>query len=147
MGSTPASAPPGASGAGDREVPLLRLYVMRAGALVLVVTGFLNYLPGLIHPSLTDRGMIAGMLAGLWAMSFLTLRYPLKMVPLFLFEFVWKTIWLARFGLPQWLAGVRSPRLSRDLLEIGLFPLVLALVIPWGYVWRRYVREPSERWR
>ena len=32
--------------------------------------------------------------AGLWVMSFIGLRHPLRMLPIFLFEFVWKTIWL-----------------------------------------------------
>ena len=27
------------------------------------------------------------------------------------------------------------------MLEIGLFPLVFGLIIPWGYVWRHYVRR------
>ena len=54
----------------------------------------------------------------------------------------WKTIWLLSFGLPQLWSGVRSPRLSEDLWAIGAFPIVVALVIPWGYVWRQYVRKP-----
>jgi hypothetical protein len=37
--------------------------------------------------------------------------------------------------------------LSQDLLEIGLIPILTAFIIPWGYVWRHYVMEPSERWR
>ena len=80
-------------------------------------------------------------------MGILGVRYPLQMLPIFLFEFAWKTIWLLAFGLPQWLAGTGSPRLSVDLLEIGLFPFVFALIIPWGYVWRHYVTAPADRWR
>ncbi len=131
----------------DLEVPLWRLYLMRAIALVFVIGGFSNYLPGLLDPDPTARGMTNSMLGGLWVLAFLALRYPLQMVPIFLFEFVWKTIWLLRFGLPQWTAGRVDPQLSKDLFEIGFFPFVFALIIPWGYVWRHYVKEPAERWR
>jgi len=146
MASTTAS--PGFWRRGEHEVPLWRLYLLRAMFLVFVVGGFLVHVPWLIDdPDLTRRGMIDGMLAGLWALSFLGLRYPLKMLPIFLFEFVWKTIWLLAFGLPQWLAGRVDPQLSEDLLLIGAGPIVFGLIIPWGYVWRHYVREPAERWR
>ena len=91
--------------------------------------------------------MITAILGGLWVMALIGIRYPLKMVPILLFEFVWKTIWLLAFGLPQWLAGTGSPRLGEDLIGIGLGPLVFGLVIPWGYVWRHYVEAPAERWR
>ena len=101
----------------------------------------------LIHASATDRGMMEAFLTRLWLMSFLAVRFPLKMFPIFLFEFVWKTIWLLVFGLPQWITGVGSPRLSQDLLEIGSPSILLAFVIPWGYVWRHYIKQPSERWR
>ena len=83
------------------------------------------------------------MVSGLWVMAFLIVRYPLKMVPLFLFEITWKLLWLIFFGLPQWWSGVGSPRLSEDLWSIGAFPIVCAIVIPWGYVWREYVKAPG----
>lgn len=147
MASTVESASPDLGKRRDSEVPLWRLYVMRAIALVFVVSGFSNYLPGLIDPSPTGRGMTISMLGGLWVLAFLALRHPLLMIPIYLFEFVWKTIWLLAFGLPQWRAGRIDPQLSKDLWEIGLFPFVFGLIIPWGYVWRHYFREPAERWR
>ena len=67
--------------------------------------------------------MIKAFLTGLWLMSFLAVRFPLKMLPIFLFEFAWKTVWLLVFGLPQGITGVGSPRLSQDLLEIGSPPI------------------------
>jgi hypothetical protein len=140
-------ASPGIWRRGEHEVSLARLYVIRAACLAAAIAlGFSN-LPALIWPDPMGRGMIAGILGGLWVMALIGLRYPLMMVPILLFEFVWKTIWLLRFGLPQWLAGTGSPRLGADLIEIGLFPILFGLVIPWGYVWRHYVRQPSERWR
>jgi hypothetical protein len=104
-------------------------------------------LPPLIDPDPAARGMIDSMFGGLWVMGLLGVRYPLQMLPIFLFEFVWKSIWLLAFGLPQWLASAGSPQLGEDLIGIGNGPILFGLIIPWGYVWRHYVREPAERWR
>lgn len=136
-----------AAGAGKSEVSLLRLYILRAVSLFFVITFCFGTLPRLIDHAPTERGMILAILAGLWVMAIIAIRYPLQMLPIFLFEFVWKSIWLLIFGLPQRLSGVGSPRLSQDLLEIGAVPFLIALVIPWGYVWRHYVQQPAERWR
>jgi hypothetical protein len=103
--------------------------------------------PPLIDHEPTARSMLPSMLAGLWVTGFFGLRYPLQMLPVFLFEFFWKLIWLVAFGIPQWLSGTGSPRLSEDLLGIGTGPLLFALIIPSGYVWRHYVKKPAERWR
>ena len=58
---------------------------------------------------------------------------------------LWKTAWLFALGLPQWLAGPTSPRLREDLIGIGNGPILLGLIIPWGYVWRHYIKQPAER--
>jgi len=47
---------------------------------------FLSYPEMLIHASATDRGMIKAFLTGLWLMSFLAVRFPLKMLPIFFFK-------------------------------------------------------------
>lgn len=130
---------------GEHEASLVRLYVIRALALFVAIEGFFTKLPYLTNPDPASRGIIACMLVALWLSAFLVLRYPLRMMPIFLFEIVWKTLWLIDYGLPQWLAGPPSPRLSKDLFEIGMFPFVIALFVPWGHIWRLYVRCPAER--
>ena len=130
---------------GDQEVSPARLYAMRAAAVLAVFALGRSNLPDLIWPDPVGRGMITSILGGLWLMALIAIRYPLKMVPIFLFEFVWKFTWLLRFGLPQWMAGGGSPRLAQDMIDIGLFSLIFALFIPWGYVWRHYVLAPTER--
>lgn len=142
MKSAAAPLSPGIWKRGEHEVSLVRLYVLRAVALFFAIDGLFSKLPDVIHPDPASRGIIASLLAGLWVSSFLTVRYPLRMMPIFLFELIWKTLWLIDYGAPQWLAGTGSPRLGRDLFEIGFFPLPIALIIPWGYVWRRYVKQP-----
>jgi hypothetical protein len=57
------------------------------------------------------------------------------------------TLWLIDYGLPRGLSGAATPQFQSDLLAIGGAPILFALVIPWGHVWRHYVRQPAERWR
>jgi hypothetical protein len=147
MASTAGSVAPAAPDRRDPEVPLWRLWLLRANYLLWAVAGLFFALPPLLSPDPTARGMIDSMFGGLWVMGVLGVRYPLRMLPIFLFEFAWKTIWLLAFGLPRWLAGTGSPRLAGDLVSIGNGPILFGLIIPWGYVWRHYVRAPAERWR
>ncbi len=142
-----AAAAPGGGERHDAKVPLWRLHVLRANYLIWAVAGPFLALPPLFDHSPTERGMVQSMMAGLWVMGILGLRYPLQMLPIFLFEFAWKTIWLLAFGLPQWFAGSESPRLNADLIGIGNGPILFGLIIPWGYVYRHYIRQPAERWR
>lgn len=130
------------------EVPLWRLNLLRAMFLVFAVGGFLVHPQWLLdNPDLTRRGMLDCMLVGLWILSFFGVRYPLQLLPIFLFEFAWKSVWLFAFGLPQWMSGRADAQLSQDLWMIGLGPIVFGLIIPWGYVWRYYFKQPAERWR
>lgn len=145
---TTTTAAPAISPTHDHEVPLWRLYLMRAMAVFFVLQGVFNIWPNVLFPSdPAARGMNPSFLAGLWVLAVFAIRYPLQLLPIFLFECVWKTIWLLAFGLPQYFSGVGSPRLMKDMFDIGLFGIVFALLIPWGFVWRHYVLKPSERWR
>lgn len=129
------------------DVSLARLYVLRATYLLLVVGLGAMIVPPLLDHGPTARGVIASLLGALWLLAFLGLRYPLQMLPLLLFEFTWKTIWLLDFGLQQWLTGMRAPSFDDDFKPIAMGVIIMAFVIPWGYVWRRYIKQPSERWR
>ena len=129
------------------EVSLARLYVLRAMYLLLVVGGAIVFLPQLIGHDPTAHGVIPSMLGGLWVLACFGLRYPLQMLPILLFELAWKTIWLVDYGLPQWRAGVNTTVFKDDFKAIALGPLVFLLVIPWGYVFRHYLKKPGTRWR
>jgi hypothetical protein len=145
MASTAASASPPLERDTGNEVSLLRLYILRAMYLVLVVGLGGMIVPEILSHELTSRGVIAALLGGVWLLAFLGLRYPLEMLPLLLFEFSWKLIWLAFYGLPQWSAGQHPPTFAEDFFNIG-WGMVLLVVIPWGYAWRHFVRRPGARW-
>lgn len=128
-------------------VTRIRLRVMRTAYVLLFVAGIFIIGRIFMNPAPMERGVFASMLIALFLLSVLIIRNPLKMLPLLLLECVWKLIWLAAFGLPQLISGVGSPRLGEDIYAVGLGPVLFALLIPWGYVWRNYVKKPAERWR
>ena len=133
------------------EVSLLRLYVMRAMYLLIFLGQGSIQLPRIIHHANTLTfsfwdGVGTSLLAGLALASGLGIRYPLRMLPLLLFELAWKTIWLTTVALPLW----SSHQMDADTLESTpsiMMGLVLLIVIPWRYVIAHYVRMPGDRWR
>ena len=147
MASTAASVSPPAADTGQSEVSLLRLYILRAMYLLLVIGLGAMIVPPLVIHEPTARGVIPSLLGALWLLAFVGLRYPLQMLPLLMFEFVWKTIWFVDFGLPQWLSGQAPPTFAEDFKAIAAGVILMPFIIPWGYVWRHYVKAPGDRWR
>src|ERR1700719_4635692 len=141
-----ATVSPSAAFAIEGEVSLARLYVLRAMYLLLVIGGAIVFLPQLIGHEPTARGVIPSMLGGLWVLACFGLRYPLQMLPILLFELAWKTIWLIDYGLPQWRAGVHTTQFAEEFKAIALW-VILIPIIPWGYVFRHYLKMPGSRWR
>jgi hypothetical protein len=130
-----------------QEVSLVRIYVLRATYLLLVIGLGAMIVPDLLsHPAIS-RGVIPSLLGAVWVLAFVGLKYPLEMLPLLMFEFAWKSIWMVAYGLPQWSAGQLPPTFAADSFNIGLGVILMPLVIPWGYVYRHYVRQPGARWR
>ena len=146
MGTSAAPLSPPLDSTAEGEVSLVRLYVLRAMYLLLVVGLGAMIVPEILIHELTSRGVIPSLLAALWALAFLGLRYPLAMLPLLFFELAWKLIWMAFYGLPQWSAGQYPPTFAEDFFNIATGAILFA-VIPWGYAWRHYVQRPGARWR
>lgn len=128
-------------------VSLVRLYVLRATYLLLIVGlgGFI--VPQLLIHDRLSRGVIPSLLGGVWLLAFLGLRYPLQMIPLLMFEFAWKTVWLLDYGLAQWSTGRVPPTFAEDFKAILAGVILMPIVIPWGYVFRQFARQPGSRWR
>ena len=141
-----ASVSPSTADTAD-EVSLLRLYVLRATYLLLVVGLGAMIVPDLFSHEPIARGVIPSLLGAVWLLAFLGLRYPLQMLPLLMFELVWKTIWLIAYGLPQWSSGQLPPTFAGDFEAIVAGVILMPIVIPWGYVYRHYVKQQSNRWR
>ena len=131
------------------QVSLPRLYALRAGYLLLVVGLGSVVWPGLIHrttPWTLMQGVVHCMLAAMSALAILGLRYPLRMLPLLLFEVAWKAIWLVVVALPLWSAHQMDADTTETAVECLMVVVYLA-VIPWPYVLATYLAGPAERWR
>jgi hypothetical protein len=129
------------------DVSLVRLYVLRAAYLLLVIGLGALIVPDIISHPLISRGVIPSLLGGIWLLAFIGIRYPLEMLPLLMFEFAWKSIWMVAYGLPQWSAGQLPQTFSEDFFNIGFGVILMPLVIPWGYVYRHYIKRSGARWR
>lgn len=131
------------------EVPIWRLYALRAMYLFMAAGLFATMWPAILSHAESwplMNGVVACMLGALGLMAALGLRYPLQMIPILLFELLWKTIWLTAVALPLWRAGRMDAATAQTVLECALVVLV-ALVLPWRYVWTHHVRKPGDRWR
>ena len=133
-----------------QEVSTRRLYLLRATYLLIVVgIGFQIWPLILRHPTDVEhmKGVVRSVLGAVTLLAVLGIRYPIKMLPLLLFELAWKSIWVLSFGLPLWSAhrldADTAETMKACLMGVVLFPLM----IPWGYVLTHYVKAPSDQWR
>jgi hypothetical protein len=147
MASAAAPVAPPVGEPDGSELSLARLYVLRAIYLLIAVGEGSIVIPALIHHEPAARGVIPSLLAAMCLLDLMGLKYPRQMLPLLLFELAWKTIWMLAFGLPQWSSGQTPPTFAGDFQAIAFGVILMPLVIPWGYVWRRYVKAPADRWR
>lgn len=91
-------------------------------------------------------GVVECMLVAFSVLTLLGVRYPLRMLPILLWESVWKIAWIATVAVPAWRAGRLDGPTADVLVSCALVVVVLA-VVPWDVVVRRYVRAPAEPWR
>ena len=128
---------------------LPRLYLLRVGYLVLAVGLVAVKWPEIIShdgPWPLFEGVETCMLVALSLLFFLGLRYPVKMLPILLFEIAWKVIWLTVIAVPLLTTGqVDQPTLN--VFYAVLWVVVPLAVLPWRYVIRQYVIKQGDPWR
>ena len=94
--------------------------------------------------------MIVSVLGAFALLALVGIRYPIKMLPLLFFEFVWKVIWVVALGLPLLLSGGLDPNVSfggtETLINCLLGIVLVPLVTPWGYVLQQYLKVPGDWW-
>ena len=124
-----------------------RLNLMRGGYLLMGLGLALRKWP--LLPDVASMPLYEGVtLCLLTAMSLLALlglRHPVRLLPVLLFEVTWKLIWLGLVALPRAVDGTLDAATTEVLVNCSLVVVIMA-VIPWGYVWRSYVRAPGDRW-
>ncbi len=132
------------------DLSLFRLYLLRAMYLLIAVGLATTVWPYILFPSDLAAGpksVIRALLGALAVMCLLGLRYPLQMIPLLLFELLWKVIWIVASGIPMWLGPGLDEYASETLFATLMGVVLVPIVIPWGYVLTHYVRAPGDRWR
>ena len=90
--------------------------------------------------------VVLSVLGAFALLAVLGIRYPLKMLPLLLFELLWKSIWVLAFGLPLVLSGRLGPETTETLTACLMGVVLVPLVMPWGYVLKHYLKAPGARW-
>jgi len=107
-------------------------------------------LPAIFNPpaNLSIMGsVVLSVLAGIALLAVLGIRHPLKMLPLLFFEFLWKAVWVLAFALPQWSAGQLAPDAQAVLINNFGGIVLVPLVMPWGYVFKQFIKTPGDPWR
>jgi hypothetical protein len=131
------------------EVSLFRLYLLRAMYVVIVVGFCFFLLPGILHPRHAwelMQGVVNCMLVAFWILALFGLRYPLQMLPVLLWEFLWKTMWLLVVGLPAWRSGQMDEATQANAFAC-IFVLLIPLVLPWRYLLAHYLLKAGDPWR
>jgi len=142
---------------GVGQLSLRRLYALRVGCLVLGGGLALVKWPLFFRrdtPWTLTEGVVNCLLAAMSLLAFLGLRYPVRMLPVLLFECTWKVIWLSvvacRYGPPMnWTPPHSRPptrpsgcdHLRRHSLALRVFTLVTTR----GDRWRSDPSRPGER--
>lgn len=131
------------------QVSLVRLYALRAAYALMGFGIAFNFWPRVFSHApgwpLMD-GVVVCMLTALSLLALLGLRNPLQMLPVLLFELLWKIVWLSAVALPLWMAGTLDAERTASAVEC-LFGAILIPFIPWRYVFANYVARAGERWR
>lgn len=137
-------------GTSKMELSLLRLYSLRALYLFIALGLMLSLWADTIASmgvSSDSYTVIGAMLVTMSLLSLLGVRYPIKMLPVLLFELLWKVIWLLGFSLPAYLNGSLDDYAMGTTFACAIGVILTPLAIPWGYVSKEYISSKGERWR
>jgi hypothetical protein len=130
------------------DVSLFRLYALRAAYLLIAIGLAATVWPIVINHSPRwplMNGVACSLLAAVSVLAAVGIRYPLQMLPVLLFEILWKSIWLIAVALPLWSANHIDAR-TWETVRDCLFGAILIPLIPWRYVISQYVTKPGDRW-
>jgi hypothetical protein len=92
------------------------------------------------------EGTVECMLVAMSVLALLGVRYPVRMLPILLFEVAWKLLWLGVIALPLWSQN-KIQGATLDQTGRILWVVVIMAVIPWRYVLAQYVMARGDAWR
>ena len=131
------------------DLSVRRLYLLRAMYLLMAVGLGITVWPGLLAPGNVSHmgSVVRSMLGALALVALWGLRYPVRMLPMLLFEFIWKVIWVLAFALAPWLNGELDEARQDTLFACLMGVVLVPIAVPWGYVFQHYVKAPGDHWR
>ena len=133
---------------GPITLPAFRLNLMRGGYLLMAI-GLLIFKWPLLPQAASlppIEGATVCILTAVSLLAFLGVRYPIGMLPILMFEVLWKVLWLALVAVPLLIANDLNGA-TESLLFSMLFVVPVIAVTPWDFVWKRFVATPGEQWR
>ena len=130
------------------RVPQWRLNLLRVGYLFMGGGLAIVKWPLLLDHESWDlaEGTVQCLLVAMSVLALLGLRYPLRMLPVLLFEVGWKLLWLGVVALPLWLDN-RLDGATREQAGAVLCVVIIIAVIPWRHVFVQYAMAPGQPWR
>ena len=135
---------------GADEVSTFRLNVLRAYYALMAFGTAAFFWPPLVQHSAEwgiNNGAQYSLLAALTPFSFLGLRYPLKMLPIIMFEFTWKAMWFAFVVAPLYASDRMTELVWSNAFACGIAIVLTPIIMPWRFFWQSYVQQAGERWR
>lgn len=132
------------------EVSLFRLNLLRVLYLLILVGLVLSVWPDVFASAGKESDshtVVGAILVSFSLLALVGLRYPLKLLPILIFEFLWKILWLLGFSLPAFLNGSADEYTIGTTFACAIGVILTPLVIPWGYVFDEYFREKGSPWR
>ena len=121
------------------ELSPLRMHAMRGGYLVMSVGLAIVKWPLLAdaHTMPLYEGVTLSLLTAMSLLALIGAFRPVRMLPVLVFEVLWKVIWLSLVALPRAIEGDLGPAFVEVAVNCSLL-VVIAAAVPWGYVWRTW---------
>jgi hypothetical protein len=71
--------------------------------------------------------------------SFIGIMRPLKMLPIVLFEIVYKIMWLAVVSYPLWLKNELAGSPAEEMTYVFIWVIFPIVAMPWRYFFRTFI--------
>jgi hypothetical protein len=130
------------------RLPTWRIALLRLGYLVIaggLGTFLIPRLIDLPQDWSSSQAVVTCFLTAMMLLCALGVLRPIAMLPVMLFELVWKLVYMIRIALPLWLEGQLDGGFAQTLWEC--VPILLFVpIIPWAIVWHRLMphrRSPA----
>ena len=123
----------GSSKTAGLALPSYRLNLMRGGYLLMGIGTFV--VKGPMLPQVSSLPAIEGaqlcILIALALLAFLGIRYPIGMLPILMFEILWKVLWLALVAVPLLVADDLNGAAEKLLFSIlFVIPIIAVTSCP-----------------